>query len=78
MKISLEAARVNRKLTQQQVADAIGISRQAYSGWELRSYKLPEYKRNIVSNILHTPKENIDFDMEYVVNIDIDKEYGIY
>lgn len=33
-KISMEAARVNAKLTQDQMAERLGVTRQTYAAWE--------------------------------------------
>lgn len=51
MKISLRAARVNADLTQQEVADKIGVSKHTINNWERGRTKPKKYILIALSSI---------------------------
>lgn len=59
LQISLEAARVNAKLTQADAAEKIGVSRQTIINWEKGKImpRIPEMK--MLSHVYGIPQENI-------------------
>lgn len=60
IQISLAAARVNAGLTQAEVAEKMGVSRQTIINWELgkiASLGIPEMK--MLSDIYGIPQDNI-------------------
>lgn len=59
LQISLEAARVNAKLTQEEAAKQIGVSRQTIINWEKGKVipRIPEMKT--ISVIYNIPQDNI-------------------
>lgn len=59
LQISLEAARVNAKMTQAEAAEKIGVSRQTIMNWEKGKIapRIPEMK--MISNIYNIPEDNI-------------------
>ena len=61
MKISLRAARVNTDLTQQEVADKIGVSKHTIINWERGRTK---------------PKKHILIALSSIYEIDIDRLKG--
>ena len=61
MKISLKAARVNANLTQQEVADKIGVSKHTIINWERGRTK---------------PKKHILIALSSIYGIDIDNLKG--
>ena len=59
MRISLEAARKNRGLTQGQVARKLGISRATVVNWEKGSTKISYAALTRLSNLYRIPLENL-------------------
>lgn len=59
LQISLEAARVNAKLTQAEAAEKIGVSRQTIINWEKGKVipRIPEMK--MLSLVYNIPQDNI-------------------
>lgn len=59
MKISLAAARVNARLTQQEAADRIGVTRTTISNWE-RGQHTPTSDRLLkISEVYGVPAEQL-------------------
>ena len=59
MRISLEAARKNRGLTQGQVADKIGVSKTTVVNWEKGNTKISYLALTRLSNLYGIPLENL-------------------
>ena len=59
MRISLEAARKNRGLTQGQVARKLGISRATVVNWEKGNTKISYLALSKLSNLYGIPLENL-------------------
>lgn len=61
MKISLEAARTNAKMTQKDSADALGVTVQTISTWEKDPAKIPVGKAYLLAELYNMPLDNIIF-----------------
>ena len=59
MRISLEAARKNRGLTQSQVADRIGVSKATIVNWEKGRTRISYLVLTKLSNLYGIPLENL-------------------
>ena len=60
-KISMTAARVNAKLTQQETAEALGIDRTSYINYEKGEAIMRMDVAFKFSQLVHIPMEHIDF-----------------
>jgi len=59
MQLSLKALRVNAGLTQQDVADRLGVSRQTVLNWEKESWKPDEVVIYALAYLYKTSIDNI-------------------
>ena len=57
--ITLEAARVNAKLTQAEAAEKLGVSRQTLINWEKGKKPLKVADIKILSYVYNIPEDNI-------------------
>lgn len=58
-KISLEAARVNAKLTQQELAERMGVSRETIRAWETGAREMKTAYFYMFCDIVGVSKDNI-------------------
>lgn len=63
LKISLAAARINAKLTQEDVAKIAGVSRQTIMNWENGKAKLSVADLHLLSHIYDIPVNNLKVDL---------------
>lgn len=61
MKISIRAARQNSGLTQEQMAEALGVSRKTYQGYERGYTAMRIDKAQLFSSLTKVPMDNIIF-----------------
>ena len=68
LQISLEAARVNAKMTQDEAAEKIGVSRQTIMNWEKGkiALRIPEMK--MISAIYNILEDNIFLPQESTIS----------
>lgn len=59
MRISLAAARVNKKLTQEQFAEKVGVSKSTVQKWEKGTSKPSIDKIEPICNVLEIGYDNI-------------------
>ena len=59
IKIKLAAVRVNAGLSQQEIADKMGVSRITVGNWETYKVKMSEPAIQMFANICNFPRENI-------------------
>lgn len=59
LKIKLRAARVNAGLTQEQFAEAVGVSKLTVSDWERGKRRVKIYYLPIISRVLGVPVDDI-------------------
>ena len=59
LKIKLPAVRVNAGLSQQDIADKMGVSRITVGNWESGKVKIKEAEIRMYANICSFPRENI-------------------
>lgn len=59
IKIKLAAVRVNAGLSQQEIADKMGVSRITVGNWETYKVKMSESAIQMFANICNFPRENI-------------------
>lgn len=61
MQISLKAARVNKSITQEEFAEAIGVSRKTVASWELGKTKPTADKIDQICNVLNVKYDDLDW-----------------
>ena len=61
IRISLSAARVNAGMSQQELADALNVSKSTISAWENYKTPMPVDKAEQMSNLYGLPMECIKF-----------------
>lgn len=61
MRITLKAARVHRKMTQQQFADALGVTKSSVQNWENGKTKPGIDKIEKICNVLDMSYDNIEW-----------------
>jgi DNA-binding transcriptional regulator YiaG len=59
LKIRLSAVRVNAGLSQQDIADKMGVSRITVGNWESGKAKMKEAELRMFADICNFPRENI-------------------
>lgn len=59
LKIKLSAVRVNAGLSQQDIADKMGVSRITVGNWESGKVKIKEAEIRMYADICSFPRENI-------------------
>ena len=59
IKIKLAAVRVNANLSQQELADKMGVSRATIGSWESYNTKMSKADVCLFANICNFPEENI-------------------
>lgn len=59
LKIRLSAVRVNANLSQQDIADKMGVSRITVGNWESGKVKMKEAEIRMYADICNFPRENI-------------------
>ena len=59
LKISLKAARVNANLTQQQVADKVGVRKETIISWENGKSEIKAIMLNRLCDLYRIPTSNI-------------------
>ncbi len=59
LKIRLPAVRVNAGLSQQDIADKMGVSRITVGNWESGKVKIKEAEMRMYADICNFPRENI-------------------
>lgn len=64
-KISLEAARVNAKLTQQELADKMGVSRESVRAWETGAREMKTAYFYMFCDIVGVSKDYIFLPSEF-------------
>lgn len=65
LKITLEAARVNAGLTQAELADKMGVSRESVRAWETGSREMKTAYFYMFCDIVGISKDNIFLPSEY-------------
>ena len=61
IRISLAAARVNKKLSQRKMAEKLGVHEMTYAAWERNPEKIKVEMAEKISEITGIPKENLKF-----------------
>lgn len=61
MRITLASARVNKKLTQEQLAKAIGVSKRTVQKWEKGNVKPRFDKIDVICETLEVEYDNINW-----------------
>ena len=61
IRISLAAARVNKKLSQRQMAEKLGVHEMTYAAWERSPEKIKVEMAEKISGITGIPTENLVF-----------------
>ncbi len=65
LKIRLSAVRVNANLSQQDIADKMGVSRITVGNWESGKVKMKEAEIRMYADICNFPRENIFLPYEF-------------
>lgn len=61
MKKTIKELRKEKGLTQQQLADELGVNLRTIGKWEHREVNIPQATRKLLSLYFKTKEENIDF-----------------
>jgi DNA-binding XRE family transcriptional regulator len=61
MQISLKAARVNKDITQEEFAKAVGVNRKTVASWELGKTKPNTGKIDQICNVLNVRYDDLDW-----------------
>ena len=61
IRISLAAARVNKKLSQRKMAEKLGVHEMTYAAWERNPEKIKVEMAEKISEITGIPKDNLKF-----------------
>lgn len=61
IKISLAAARVNKKLSQRKMAEKLGVHEMTYAAWERNPEKIKVEMAEKISEITGIPTDNLKF-----------------
>lgn len=61
MKKTIQELRKEKGLTQQQLADDLGVNLRTVGKWEHREVNIPKTTRKLLSFYFHVKEENIDF-----------------